>query len=434
MIYFLRDSDIYYFEKLYRFYADKEDDYEGDLLSMTEINLLELIGKDIQETNGTRKLTIKGKTENYKVYRIPLKYLYYNELNGRIATNISRYIDEHGQLSLDNIESYNEIIHQFIVNSNEKALRNTKNNIEKFGQRVAGVVLKNGRIVDGNRRFTCLRELHRDSGKDYYFEAVILDTDKGISEKDVKRLELNLQHAEEKPVDYNPIDNLVDVYRDLVENNTFTVKEYATNTNKKEKEVEKLKTEAILMVDYLEFINAKGKFYIARDLNLDGPLQEIMMILKRTSDNQKDSVKDALFTAIFTSSGGDLTRHIRSIGKEILKSGRAEEFLDEYEDIVAEVHDTIQSTPINTVQDLAKVSNNLSEVKEEGNKIITKKIDATRTDSARNKPIDLLNNAFESLDAIDSVALSHMDDESKIEFKEILDKVQLTIKLFEEKL
>ena len=54
------------------------------------------------------------------------------------------------------------------------ALRNTKNNIEKFGQRVAGVVIKNGRIVDGNRRFTCLRELQRDSGKDYYFEAVVL--------------------------------------------------------------------------------------------------------------------------------------------------------------------------------------------------------------------------------------------------------------------
>ena len=54
--------------------------------------------------------------------------------------------------------------------------------------------------------------------------------------------------------------------------------------------------------------------------------------------------------------------------------------MNEYEDIVAEVHDTIQSNPINSVQDLAKVSNNLSEVKEEGNKIITKKIEAARTD------------------------------------------------------
>ncbi|WP_379969633.1 hypothetical protein [Ectobacillus sp. sgz5001026] len=401
---------------------------------MTEIDLLGIIGQDIQETNGTRKLTIKGKTENYKVYRIPLTYLYYNELNGRIATNISRHTDEHGQLSLDNIESYNETIHEFIVNSNAVALRNTKNNIDKFGQRVAGVVLKNGRIVDGNRRFTCLRELHKESGKDYYFEAVILDTDKGISQKDIKRLELNLQHAEEKPVDYNPIDNLVDVYRDLVENETFTVKEYAANTNKKDKEVEKLKAEAILMVEYLEFINAKGKFYIARDLNLDGPLQEIMTILKRTSDNQKEAVKDTLFTAIFTSSGGDLTRHIRSIGKDILKSKSVNEFLNEYEDIVEKVHDTIQSTPINSIQDLAKASKDLSEVKEEGNKIINKKLEASRTESARNKPIDLLSNAFDLLDAIDSVALSHMDDESKNDFKEILDKVQFTIKLFEEKM
>ncbi|WP_203557728.1 ParB/RepB/Spo0J family partition protein, partial [Bacillus sp. B15-48] len=353
--------------------------------------------------------------------------------NGRIATHISKYIDEHGSFNFEDLEAYNNIVHDFIVNSNKQALRDTKNNIKLFGQRLPGVVLKNGRIVDGNRRFTCLRELNKDEGKDYYFEAVILDTDQGISAKDVKRLELNLQHAEEKPVDYNPIDNLVDVYRDLVENKIFTVQEYATNTNKKEKEVEKLKTEAMLMVEFLDFINAKGKYYIARDLKLDGPFQEIMSILKSVSDDQREDVKNTLFAALITSNQGDLTRFIRNIGKDIIKTSRASEFMDEYEDITAELHDALHEQEITDVNSIGRVIASNQELKDESNKIIEKKIDASRTDAARNKPVDLLSRAFDTLDAIDSVAVSLMKNGNKEEFKEILKKVQSTIDLLEEK-
>ncbi|MFP3822399.1 hypothetical protein SB658_27280, partial [Bacillus sp. SIMBA_008] len=73
-----------------------------------------------------------------------------------------------------------------------------------------------------------------------YFEAVILNTTNGLTSKDIKRLELNLQHAEEKPVDYNPIDNLVDVYRDIIEEETFTEAEYSNQTSKTKSEVTKL--------------------------------------------------------------------------------------------------------------------------------------------------------------------------------------------------
>lgn len=400
---------------------------------MNDINLLDLIGEDIAKTDGTRKLTIKGETKNYPVYRIPLKYLYYNDQNGRISTHISKYIDEHGALNFNDFEAYNDIVHEFIVSSNSHALRETKKNIKFFGQRLPGVVLKNGRIVDGNRRFTCLRELQRDEGKEYYFEAVILDTDNGISARDIKRLELNLQHGEEKPVDYNPIDNLVDLYRDLVENKLFTVQEYANETNKKVKDVEKLKTEAILMVEFLDFINAKGKYYIARELKLDGPLQEIMGILNRTSDDQKEDIKNTLFAALITSNQGDLTRFIRNIGKDIIKTSRVNEFMEEYEDIAAEVHDALHEQEITDVKTITKIISQNQELKDESNKIIEKKIDATRTDAARNKPIELLNRALDAVDAIDTVALPKMNGDNKEEFRDILKKIQTTITSLEEK-
>lgn len=401
---------------------------------MKEINLLGLIGKDISKTTGTRKLTIKGKTENYEVYQIPLEYLFYNNQNGRIATYISKYEDEHGPINTEDIKAYNSTIHQFIVESNKNALNKTKNNIKHFGQRVPGVVLQNGRIIDGNRRFTCLRELHMEEGKDYYFEAVILNTEEGISPKDIKRLELNLQHGEERPVDYNPIDNLVDVYKDLVENRTFTVKEYATSTNTKEKEVEKLRDKAIIMVDFLEFINAESKYYIARDLNLDGPFQEVVVILKRTNEDQQEEVKNALFTSLVTSYEGDLTRHIREIGKDIIRTKNVNDFLEEYEDIVEDVYDTLQEEDVVDISTINQKIGSKEELKEESQKIIENKIEENRIDAARNKPVDLLNRSFQALDSIDTSEITRMGDDNKEEFKDILERIESTAKLLGEKL
>lgn len=401
---------------------------------MEELNLLELIGKDITKTTGTRKLSIKGKTDNYGVYRIPLDYLFYNDQNGRIATYISKYEDDHGPLNMENKENFNSIVHEFIVESNKNALNKTKNNIKLLGQRLPGVVLQNGRIIDGNRRFTCLRELYAEEGKDYYFEAVILNTEKGISSKDIKRLELNLQHGEERPVDYNPIDNLVDVYRDLVKEEIFTIKEYALNTNRKDKEVEKLRDKAILMVEFLEFINAKGKYYIARDLNLDGPLQEVMVILKRTSEEQEEDVKNALFASLLTSNKGDLTRHIREIGREIINTKNAKDFLEEYEEVVEEVYETLQEEDVVDISTINQKIASKKELKEESNQIIEKKIEANRIDAARNKPIDLLERSFQTLDSIDPTAVTRMRDDNKEDFKELLDKIQSTVNLLGERL
>ena len=40
-----------------------------------------------------------------------------------------------------------------------------------FGQREPGVVLADGRVVDGNRRFTCLRRIQRETREPQWFEA-----------------------------------------------------------------------------------------------------------------------------------------------------------------------------------------------------------------------------------------------------------------------
>jgi hypothetical protein len=140
------------------------------------------------KTPQTRKLTVDGLTKAYPVYKVRLDWLFYNDQNDRIATWISQYKAQHnGQApSSTDREAYNAIIEQFIVESNPDALRKTQNNIEMVDQREAGVVLADGRIIDGNRRFTCLRRLAAKNSRFGYFETVILDRDIENSAKQIK--------------------------------------------------------------------------------------------------------------------------------------------------------------------------------------------------------------------------------------------------------
>jgi hypothetical protein len=416
------------------------------------INLKSLIGSRIQETTGTRKLTIKGETTNFTVCKIPLDLVHYNEKNGRIATYISQYLTEGNKIDKTNLEEYNAILQQFIESSNKKALYTTKQNIERFGQRVPGVVLNDGRVIDGNRRFTCLRIL-KSEGKDVFFEAVILDPNDGIDERDIKRLELNLQHAEERPVDYNPIDNLVDIYRDIVQDKLFTIKEYAENTNKKTRDVEYSLKKAELMVQFLEFINAPGQYFIARDMELDGPLHELVGILNKefkridfkeiNSPEYNDKsereeylrIRNALFTAIFTNrEKGDLSRYLRDMGKFVIHSTNREEFLEEYEEVVEEVYETLQEAEEVTVQKVKEIGRELEDVRKEGKDIIDKKIEDTQIKVARKKPVELLNSALADLDRIDLEQVCRMKDEDEKEFQAVLKKIESTLKQFGEKL
>ena len=52
---------------------------------------------------------------------------------------------------------------------------------------------------------------------------MIIDRDIEHSAKQIKMLELEIQHGEESKVSYNPGDRLVGVYRDVVENRLLTV-------------------------------------------------------------------------------------------------------------------------------------------------------------------------------------------------------------------
>ena len=142
------------------------------------MNLLEMIGDgvNIKPTGANHKIVIDGKPEMYPVYSIKLEFLRYNVQNDRIASWISRYKAEHGEGAFNELDvaACNDIIEGFIVDSNKDAIEKTQRSIALRSQERPGVVLADGLIVDGNRRFTCLRRLAAENPSFGWFEAVIL--------------------------------------------------------------------------------------------------------------------------------------------------------------------------------------------------------------------------------------------------------------------
>lgn len=375
-----------------------------------------------------KRLTLKGQNEEFDTYRVPIDLLRYNVKNDRIATFITQYIDETGDLPEEK-EGFNAVIENFIVQSNPEAFSKTKSNIKAIGQIEPAVVMSDGVVIDGNRRFTALRQLYKNekTGKNNfgYLEAVILPREV-YTDKDIKRLELNLQHAIESKVDYNPIERLVGIYRDLIQDgHPFTVEEYADETQTPVRKVREEVEIAKLLVDYLNYINQSEKFHIARKQKIDGPLREAHKILrtKNIDDYSKEDVKELLFANIL-SLDGDLTRKIRDLKPIIEKQETREELLEEAEDFLDDISDDLAQEDIVKEASETGIVNVSNEIRDNFSGITEKFVDNAKLSKAKNQPIEALKKSLERLEKIDKDAVNRFNPTLKDEFNTYLNKME----------
>lgn len=388
------------------------------------MNLLEegLTNHSVQETELTRKLTIDGMSTAYPVHRIRLDQLFYNDKNDRIASFISQYKNEHGGKGPDlaDRDNYNQIIENFIRDSNPEALKKTESNIEMFQQREPGVVLADGRVIDGNRRFTCLRNLAKKNPNFGFFEAVILDRDIENDAKQIKMLELTIQHGEDAKVDYDPIDKLVGVYNDVIKNNLLTDAEYSRSINVSEKEFAKTKIQANLMIEFLEFINAPEQFHLARQLNIYSSLVDLGNNLKKCpNEEMKDDMKNVVFT-YFLLQKEDVTHYIRKIYK-IDNINKPKYF----EKVMPLVEDVVENIPVKvTSETLAQIRTSNSETNQKMNVILDKTLQLDGKDKTKKEQIENIEEAIDSLERENLDIVARLSDEEKKEIKDLLFKLE----------
>lgn len=296
------------------------------------------------------------------VYRIPLEHLYYNDENGRIASAISRL--ENRPASSKDIDNpdYNLLIENMVVEDNPAKLKQTKKSIKESGQKVFGYVLADGRVIDGNRRYTALRQLAKETGESYFFEAVILPFTYELKTEraEIKRLELAIQMGTEERQAYDPVDLSVDIYQTVVVDQLISVADYSKEAKINKKEVSDRIETVLLMQDYLNFINAKSNaFHIIKDTKLYTPLYELSKKLSRQFPKKGPVYEQSKITTFallskMLSVGDDIGRDIREYYKNILTTGENTDFNESVEDTINDLQDKLEENTIHSASELRR--------------------------------------------------------------------------------
>lgn len=414
---------------------------------MNNVNLLELYKKNIIKDGGhnvnvpIRKAN--GDKYNGKTYAIPLKYLYYNDLNGRIGVARSDYESNNNQLIPGHNEEYNMVIQDILAKEDDKTKKNMnilKRDICIKGQEEPGYVLLDGRVIDGNRRFTAKRLLEQDPSvsDQQYFEAVILD-DLSIENHDdlkkIKSLELQIQFGKLDKVDYDPIDRAIDAYKTIAVNNIMSAQEYSKFANIKINEVNKRILEAELIVKFLEFINTSADNYaIAKQLELDGPLQDLVPQYKNMKKSANlDQTLNTLFAKIIQIRimREDYKKEYRQIVKNVIGSRNEEKFIQDMEkstDMIIDILDTPKKIKNNA--ELFIQLNQYQEAKDAiaNVKTITKDYsEKAENVKQRNVPISLVKRAITSIESIDRDIIHLLPKEDRINLIKEIKKLKYEI-------
>jgi len=381
-------------------------------------NLFNLIGTEwVTPTGLSRKITLGKDTKAYPVYRISLDQCYYNDQNDRISTWIAKYKAEHGDDSLKKLfedqELYNGVIEKFIEDSNPEALRRTKNNIEAVDQREPGVVLSDGRIVDGNRRFTCLRKLQEEKETPYFFEAVILGNDFENDKKQIKKLELALQHGEEKKVDYDLIDYAIGTYNDIVKTGLLTVEEYSESANESQADIKKRITIAEIITEFLAYVKLPEHYHVARELQIYSLFEEMLAPLNSLkSAEDKATLKMIAFNNVLMKASIDQRKFIRDI-KQIIKTGKYENYFARKKEINKEIHALFDDYEVSAKEDLDEFAENNEDIAEEMRKALSEALEALRRIELKVKPIENIKKCVSLVREIDKNLLSTLSEQEK---------------------
>ncbi len=385
-----------------------------------------------------KRMNINGITKDYETYRIPIEKLFYNDMNGRISTYIEEYDANSSNdtklelLFKNDINKFNEIIAGFIKQSsddNEVSFNKTCNDICDKGQQIPGVVLSDGRIIDGNRRFTCIRELFANKGdvKFAYFEAAILPVPETKENwRDIKLLELNLQFDVDEKRDYNKIDFLVSFYKDAmskndeskIDKNTYchasgmSGSDFNANVNIVE-----------TMLDYLKWRNMPTSFYILKKEKLDGPIEDVAKKKVKMSEEDWNNKKFAIYSYITIVDVGDRTRQIRKLMNSAKSDGVLFECFDKgisddgYNIKIIDVINEMNKTP-DSVEQSNKFQDDKQAVMERMSKIFADAEFKESVKEGKDGPYKALDSATNSLDCIDVDFLKTFNADEKFKLNE----------------
>lgn len=389
-----------------------------------------------------KRLTIDGKTSQYETRKVPISYLYYNDMNGRIATYIEEYNDTHEEdirkLFATDLNKYNDELASYVKKSamdDFASFNVTKEDIRNKLQQEPGVILDDGRVIDGNRRFTAIRELYKETGDPRFakFETVILPTPAEDDEEQwriIKSLELNLQFNKDEKRTYNKIDLLVSLYRDVFNSDTavFTKQEYCFASGIKAADMNKNENIIKVMLDYLEWIGRPKCFYILKNEKLDGPLEELAGKFAKCSEDEWNSQKDVFFNFMTFKKDGDRTREIRELIKSSNKGTSLFKTLEDNinkPEVINKIVDAVSyiDKPVKDVDETKKKQEALQEAQKELVKAYDRAKEVAILEKTTKEPVEKLEKALSILKEVD-IKHSDFSQEEYLKIKQFIGDIK----------
>lgn len=390
----------------------------------------------VRKTDNTERKFIGGQNQDCPIYEVRVDKLHFNVQNGRIATFISRYQAEHPEgLPQDQTELDN-LIAGMVEADNPKHLKTTMLDIKNKGQQQSAIILTNGVVIDGNRRFTCLRKLSAAENTLRMLRCCVFpDT---YDENAIKGLELEIQLGEDTKQEYDAISRLVDIDR-WVNEGRMTAEEYAKHANMKQSKMKNCLAQIDMLKDFLEFCEAPGAFHIAQDLKLQGPIESLTNgLVKVKNKDKREEIKNAVFVNLMCQTFGDATRGVREFIDNLIADDKLrEEQLDYAVEVLERLAEKPEDVVVTTeylrdafgsdtrLKEGMKASRNVARAKAGNRKIKNGQVRAVRNALSDVNDVDV-----EILHKLEPEQLVDMQDglQSLLEkAQEVLDVVQKTL-------
>lgn len=360
-----------------------------------------LVDWGIERTAKQKVIVWKNESVEYDVYRIPIDILVYNSKNGRMFMEAKKFESDESitleQLKENDPKHFNDEVENLIWNTNEERNVFTKRDIGKFGQIEPGVVLDDGTVIDGNRRFTCLRRLHRehpDNPKYSYFLAAIVKVDgKKITNKILKEYELRVQFGADEKVGYNVINMNMSIYELIEKSDTkdFDYTTVAELVNKTPGEISKICKTCALVDEFLDYIKKPGEYAIAEEMKIYWPLEPLVTYFDNEGRNltplEKIERKHLVFDYLLTLKVALITQNLRDglIRKVFKDANETKELIEEHKKTIGnKIQDVIDAskTPeefISSINEL-KESDEAREDQEHYEKKVNKQVASKQLD------------------------------------------------------
>jgi hypothetical protein len=385
------------------------------------------------------RIRYKGENLPFNAYKIPLKFLVYNKYNGRIGSLVKSYEKQNPPLKPEDPEGAKKI-ESFLWDSKPQRNETTMKSLVRDGQKQWGIVTNDGIIIDGNRRAMLLNQIYRDRERwekknhkvedAQYFISVILP--EGAEPKEVSRLETTYQMGEDEKLDYNPIEKYLKC-KDLKKTFEFTKSDIAEMMGEKQSQIEEWLEIMNLMDEYLEQLSYDEIY--TRLEKREGQFVDLKSYLNRYEngsrvpdwnyDKKMDvaDLKSVCFDYIRAQYEGKEFRYIAQPSKkegffcrgEIWKS-----FLNKHASTIEPISEnekTVEELRIdNPGEDLTKLleARDIDWKKQVENNLkanLYKTLDDNKLLNKANQPIELLNQAIQILEKINTEIDTFYDDE-----------------------